>query len=95
MLMGKAYDNKVDIWALGVLLYEMVQGDSPYGEEMPVAEKIEHIKNNKEFSFSSELSEEIVDLIKLILKPVPEERFTLADIFVHPWMKNFELKYGL
>jgi len=51
MLMGKKYDRKIDVWALGILLYEMVHGDSPYGEETPAAEKMELIKSNQPIEY--------------------------------------------
>jgi serine/threonine protein kinase len=67
MLLGKSYDNKIDVWALGILLYEMVHGDAPYGEDTPIPEKMEAIKNNKEFTYDPSLSAQLIDLIKSIL----------------------------
>lgn len=44
ILLGKPYDSKVDIWAAGVLLYNMVSGKQPFGtgsdSEEELAEKI-------------------------------------------------------
>jgi serine/threonine protein kinase len=33
MIQSKPYDNKVDIWALGILLFEMIQGVAPFRGE--------------------------------------------------------------
>ena len=30
LIKGSPYDEKVDIWAVGVLLYELLLGDSPF-----------------------------------------------------------------
>jgi serine/threonine protein kinase len=95
MLLGKSYDNKIDVWALGILLYEMVHGDAPYGEDTPIAEKMEAIKNNKEFIYDASLSSELTDLIKSILQQNPVDRISMASIFTHPWMKMFEQNYGI
>ena len=95
MLKGKSYDNRIDTWALGILLYEMVHGDAPYGEDTPIPDKMEFIKRDKEFEYDSTLSIDLLDLIKSILVPNPNERITLTEIFNHPWMKKFEQNYGI
>jgi calcium-dependent protein kinase len=49
ILLGKPYDSKVDIWAAGVLLYNMVSGKQPFSgdSEEELAEKI--INNEVQF----------------------------------------------
>ena len=33
VLLEKGYDEKVDLWALGVLIYEMIVGIPPFNED--------------------------------------------------------------
>ena len=33
MIQEKPYDYKVDIWALGILLFELIQGTAPFRGE--------------------------------------------------------------
>ena len=30
MLFGKEYDEKIDIWGLGILLFELLHGHAPF-----------------------------------------------------------------
>ena len=36
VIRGEDYDQKVDIWSLGILLMEMAEGDPPYMEFPPL-----------------------------------------------------------
>jgi serine/threonine protein kinase len=36
LIKGKDYDTKIDIWSLGVLIYEMAQNNPPYIEHPPL-----------------------------------------------------------
>ena len=73
----------------------MVHGDAPYGEDTPIPQKMDFIKNNKEFEYDPNLSEDLIDLIKKILQPSPDERCDMEGVFSHQWMKNFEKNYGI
>lgn len=95
MLLSKSYDSKVDIWALGILLYEMLHGDAPYGEETPILEKMELIKKNKKIKYDDNLSVEVLDLIKKLLKRDPEKRSSMEELFDHEWMRSYEASYDI
>jgi serine/threonine protein kinase len=35
MIQNRPYDYKIDIWALGILLFEMIAGNAPFKGDKP------------------------------------------------------------
>ncbi len=35
MIQNRPYDYKIDIWALGILLFELIAGNAPFKGEKP------------------------------------------------------------
>ena len=87
------YDYSVDIWSLGILLYEMNYGHSPFASNnmRNIMNKIKkHIINFNE----KKISEECKDLILNLLNVNPEKRYKLNDILNHPFiLKYYENNY--
>ena len=94
MIKGQAHDERLDIWCLGVLLFEMLHGYAPFGGRDD-KEKCANILRNGGLKFDPALSKESVDLIRQILKTAPIDRISLDGIFRHPWMKKFEKVYKI
>jgi len=94
MIKNLPHDHRLDIWCLGVLLYEMVHGYAPFRGKSD-QEKCLNISKNAPIEFDKSLSPECVELIKGILKPAPVDRLTMEQIFNHPWMKKFEKIYNI
>jgi len=90
MLLGKPYDHRIDIWALGILLYELLHGKAPYPEKLSTPEKMDYIKLSHPIEYKSSLSVSVIDVIKRLLIRDPATRMTLEELFTHPWMKKYE-----
>ncbi|KAL8419608.1 hypothetical protein RB594_002700 [Gaeumannomyces avenae] len=79
----KSYDEKVDLWSLGVLTYEFLVGEAPF-EDTPV---MTHRRIAKcDMTIPSFVSPEARDLIKKLLVLDPEKRLGLDAIQEHPWI---------
>lgn len=80
----QGYDERVDLWSLGVLLYVMLYGRYPFRGD----NANEQIKNGT-FELSrakSPPSEDAQDLIRKLLKVNPGDRLPLSGCLEHPWL---------
>jgi aurora kinase A len=74
---GDLYDERVDIWSLGVLCYELNTGKAPF--EVPNDQEGTYDKIcSAEVDFPPHLSNELKDLISRILTREPGQRLTLS-----------------
>lgn len=94
IVMQLPHDKEVDIWSLGILLYELLHGIitplsigfAPYkGESI---EEIENQISKKKLMFGQHISIEAKDILIKLLKPDPKERITLEAIFYHPYVQK-------
>lgn len=86
MCEGQRYDASVDVWSIGVLLYEMLFGAPPFEEstEFHTKERIKLV--DLAFPSDVDVSEDAKHLIKSLLRRQPEKRLSLAKVLSHPWI---------
>lgn len=86
---SEKYDFGVDVWGVGVLLYEFIAGVPPFdhGEEKQGTYKRIKAVN---FKFPSRMSADAQELVNGFLQKDPELRTRLEDALTHPWMLRAE-----
>ncbi|EDO16991.1 hypothetical protein Kpol_1065p3 [Vanderwaltozyma polyspora DSM 70294] len=86
LISSREYDENVDVWALGILTYELVVGAPPFEED--TKEQTYKRIAKSDLKFPPNVSSEARDLITNLLKVVPSERFNLQQVMNHPWIEK-------
>eukprot|EP00826_Nyctotherus_ovalis_P019613 TRINITY_DN1606_c0_g1_i15.p3 TRINITY_DN1606_c0_g1~~TRINITY_DN1606_c0_g1_i15.p3 ORF type:complete len:238 (-),score=106.39 TRINITY_DN1606_c0_g1_i15:323-1036(-) len=95
------YDEKCDIWSMGVILYVLICGAPPfYGpNDLAILESVKKGKFEFDCMVSTEflvpiwknISKECKELICKMIAP-PEKRITSQQVLDHPWIRKYTEK---
>ena len=87
MINNTGHDEKVDIWCIGVLLFELITGQQPWQgtDVQTVKYNISRLKIN----WPKHMDRTAADLISKILRYNPEERISLRNMLMHPFFTQY------
>eukprot|EP00770_Monocercomonoides_exilis_P011984 MONOS_11926.1-p1 / transcript=MONOS_11926.1 / gene=MONOS_11926 / organism=Monocercomonoides_exilis_PA203 / gene_product=putative protein serine / transcript_product=putative protein serine / location=Mono_scaffold00626:10060-11426(-) / protein_length=398 / sequence_SO=supercontig / SO=protein_coding / is_pseudo=false len=85
ILEKKLYDYRIDIWTLGVMIYEMINGITPFYDDSRA--QLEESIRKGEYVFTQYfVDEDGKDLIRNLLQIDPDKRLTLQQVLHHPFI---------
>jgi len=89
----KVYDNKSDLWSVGVIMYELLFGTTPYHAKnmIELMKKIKRRDVNIPNEYRNLITEDCRDLLFSLLNKNPKKRITWESFFKHPWFNRDEL----
>mmetsp|Transcript_4770 Transcript_4770/g.30196 ORF Transcript_4770/g.30196 Transcript_4770/m.30196 type:complete len:824 (+) Transcript_4770:115-2586(+) len=88
LVQEQAYNHNVDLWSLGVILYELYFGVPPFYTNS-IYKLINHIVKSP-VEFPEKISPEFQNFLSGLLHKVPGERLSWPDLLSHPFVAETE-----
>jgi serine/threonine protein kinase len=85
---NEKYNNKVDIWSLGIIIYQLYTGKLPI-RAIGEIDLLNQIKSNT-IHFPNELGPDLIDLLSKMLKVKPSQRIDLTEILNHKFIQKIK-----
>jgi len=79
-IFNKQYGLKVDIWALGIIMYGLLDGRFPFKDENDI--------KTKEPKYPRRLDPVCEDFIRTMLQKSERERASANEVMVHTWLSS-------
>jgi len=92
---GKKYDNKVDIWSLGVILYNLITKDFPFYDfqKKGLYSKIVHKKFTLKRKYKKKFNENLKNLFNDCFEKDPQKRLSIDMFLDHPVFEEIKSQY--
>ena len=81
------HDHRIDIWCIGVLMFELLTGLPPW-----IGDDVQTLKYNiarMNIRWPKNMDPDAMDLIKKTLRYNPDERISLRNMLMHPFFTKY------
>lgn len=86
------YTNKTDLWSIGVIMYELIVGKTPYRAKN-IVNLVKNIRNRDVIIPKNiHISSNCKHLLFSLLEKDPDKRITWKNFFLHPWIQKNKKK---
>ena len=96
VVLNRGHGVSADNWSLGVLIYELVDGENPFWTEGMDQETLyELIIKGLYYPLPETDSPELRDIVSRLLEKEPSQRmgtFREKDILEHPWFSKYDIR---
>ena len=101
IILREPYDERIDIWSLGVMLYYIIYEKFPFDDELDDEENIamkiingplvfgNNNQNDKNYGTERQdkiVNRDLINLLKKCIKKDPEKRISASGILKHKWI---------
>lgn len=87
ILRREKYTSKTELWSIGIIMYEMLHGFTPYSDAMSVSDLTAKI-SKKKVKYSKHLSAECKYILKLLLQVDQVYRCSWLEFFNDNWINS-------
>jgi len=88
IIIGGEYDEKCDVWSLGICLYAMLTASLPFTTQSNNYRQL--CDEASQLTFPPNFSPMLQDLLRKMFVVKPSNRMTLIQLQSHPWLRGLQ-----